>query len=293
MALGFFDGIHRGHIEVINDALKYKDDNTKTIIVTFTHALWKEGGIQKREITSVNLKEKILSDLGVDAVVYLEFSKVKDIEPNDFLKIIFDRFKVVHFSTGFNYHFGKKAAGGLGELKTFAAENKISATSIEPVCYEGEPLSSTRIRNAIENGEMEKANEMISRPFSVLSLVVHGRALGRTLGIPTINQLLPETQVLPKFGVYASFVKFDNKTYYGVSNIGVKPTISEHEAPICETHILNFDGDLYSKMVRVEIIDFIRPEMKFNSLDELKTQMKKDSLKANDILTYSDNNKVI
>lgn len=262
-------------------------------MVTFTHALWKEGGIKKREITSANLKEKLLSELGVDAVVYLEFSKVKDFEPHEFLNIIFNEFSVIHFSTGFNYRFGKGASGGLQQLKQFAEEHDISADSIDPVCFEGEPLSSTRIRNAIENGDIDKANEMLSRPFTVLSLVVHGRALGRTLGIPTINQLLPETQVLPKFGVYASFVRFDNRTYYGVSNIGVKPTISEHEAPICETHILNFSGDLYSKTVRVEIIDFIRPEMRFGSLDELKLQMKKDSLKAKEILIYRDSTKVI
>lgn len=208
---------------------------------------------------------------------YLDYEKVKDTEPRDFIKEICSVFNIKYISSGFNYRFGKKAAGGTDDLKKIAEEFGAKAVSLAPVCFGGRPLSSTRIRAAMEKGEAQRASLMLSRPFAFYGTVVHGHELGRTLGIPTINQLIPETQILPKFGVYASTVLIDGKVYFGVSNVGVKPTVSQNEAPLCETYILGFIGDLYGRKLKVDILKFIRPEMKFKSIELLKEQMTKDS----------------
>lgn len=281
-ALGFFDGVHKGHAAVIKSAI---DKGLKTVAVTFENAVWKkENGKPGGEITSKALKEKILASLGVDAVVYLDYLRVKDMEPRNFIKALCSFFNIKHISAGFNYRFGKGASAGINELKEYCREFGIEVSAVSPVCLKGQPLSSTRIREALVSGAVDEANRMLGRPFAFYSEVVHGRQIGRTLGTPTINQILEPTQLLPKFGVYASTVSIDGKEYFGVTNIGVKPTIAEHLAPLCETHIIGFSGDLYGQILQVDIIKFIRPEMKFESLIKLKEQMKKDSHSAEEAL---------
>lgn len=277
-ALGFFDGVHKGHTAVIKSAA---DKGLQTIVVTFENAVWKtDNGKPCGEITSKALKERILKSLGVDAVIYLDYPKVKNMEPGDFIKNLCSFFNLKFISAGFNYRFGKEASAGIGELKGYCRELDTEVSAIAPVCLNGQPLSSTRIREALSSGAADKALEMLGRPFAFYSEVVRGRQIGRTLGTPTINQVLEPTQLLPKFGVYASLVYIDGKEHFGVTNIGVKPTIAEHLAPLCETHIIGFSGDLYGQVLQVDIIKFIRPEMKFENLDKLKEQMNKDSCSA-------------
>jgi riboflavin kinase/FMN adenylyltransferase len=283
-ALGYFDGVHLGHIKVIKKAA---EKGIQTVVITFDRLSWKiENGKPCREITTSQQKEGIFKELGVDAVCYLEFEKIKDMEPSEFVKKICSALNIVFISTGFNYRFGKNAAGGTENLKEYAARCQAETVAVEPVCFGGKTLSSTRIRGLIEEGKVDGAALMLSRPFGFLREVVHGRELGRTLGIPTINQLIPNEQILPKFGVYASKVFIDGKVYCGVTNVGVKPTVSVNEAPLSETHILDFDGDLYGKVLRTDLIKFCRPEMKFDNISLLKEQMKKDSANARRILKY-------
>jgi riboflavin kinase/FMN adenylyltransferase len=141
--------------------------------------------------------------------------------------------------------------------------------------FEGEPISSTRIRRCLQEGDIELANKMLGYPFTFRSEVLHGDARGRTLGFPTVNQRLPEGLCVPKFGVYESRAEVDGKLYKAFTNIGLRPTYRV-ETPLCETHIFDFDGDLYGKTVRVELIRYIREEKIFSDINELKEQLTND-----------------
>lgn len=278
VSLGFFDGVHLGHAAVIKAAVR---QNLQTAVVTFSHNPGKtDNGQPIDEITCPALKEQILTSLSVDAVMYLDFKKVCGMEPAQFIDMLCSTLNVKYISSGFNYRFGKNAKAGVRELEAICAPRGIEVCSIAPVCVGGLPLSSTRIRSLISDGDVKKAAVLLGRPFAFYSEVVHGRQLGRTLGTPTINQLLPETQLLPRFGVYASIVHVGGGLLPAVTNVGVKPTISDNNAPLAETYILGFEGDLYGETVRVDIMEFIRPEMRFGGLEELREQMKRDSQKA-------------
>lgn len=283
VALGFFDGVHRGHAQVIEAAVR---QGLKNAVVTFSQTPGKkENGQPVPQITCKALKEKIFASMSVDTVVYLDFEKVKDMEPADFIEMLTSIFNVKYISTGFNYRFGKGAAAGVQELEKICTPRGIEVCTVAPVYIGGLPLSSTRIRSLIADGDVKKAAELLGRPFAFYSDVIHGRRLGRTLGIPTINQLLPKTQLLPQFGVYASVAHVDGRMLAAVTNIGVKPTVADNEAPLAETHIIGYDGDLYGAEIQVDIIKFIRPERRFSGLDALREQMKCDSEKAFKIIS--------
>lgn len=282
VALGFFDGVHLGHAKVIEAAAS---KGLRTAVVTFSDSPGKgENQTPLPQITSRELKEKIFASMSVDTVVYLDFEKVKDLGPEQFIEMLESVFNVKFISSGFNYRFGKGACAGVRELRELCEPRGIKVETVEPVCVGGAPLSSTRIRALIADGDVRAAARLLGRPFAFYSKVVHGRSLGRTLGIPTINQLLPKSQLLPRFGVYASAVHIGERTLPAVTNVGVKPTVSDNGAPLAETHILGFEGDLYGEYVQVDLIDFIRPERRFGGLDELRRQMQEDSKKAYEVL---------
>ena len=148
--------------------------------------------------------------------------------------------------------------------------------SANDVVYEGETVSSTAIRNMLLNGDIVKAWQFLGYPYTISSTVIHGAELGRAIGFPTINQIFSKGQLVPKFGVYASQVLIDGYYYRAMTNIGMKPTVNYGGMPLAETHIIDFSGDLYGKYVRLNLMEFIRPEQKFGSLDELKRQITED-----------------
>lgn len=282
LALGFFDGVHRGHAAVISAAAK---KGLKTVVVTFDHSPGKtEGGRPVPEITSRALKERILASLSVDDVVYLDFARVRDMEPERFIGLLCEKYRISYIGSGFNYRFGRGASAGAGELEKLCIERGIEVGATAPVCVGGLPLSSTRIRSLIADGCVKEAAELLGRPFGILGEVVHGRKLGRTLGIPTINQPLPPPQLLPRFGVYASVAHVGGKRYAAVTNVGVKPTVADGLAAGAETYIIGFEGDLYGEVIKVDLVDFIRPEQKFGGIEELRIQMENDAQKAGKIL---------
>jgi len=288
-ALGYFDGVHLGHAEVINKALS---QGLKTAVVTFSHNPGKKAdGRPVPEITLPALKEKILESMSVDFCIYLDFDKVRNLEPEEFIDLLTEKLNVKYISCGFNYRFGKGASADVRRLDEICRPKGIKVYTTEPVCVGGKPLSSTRIRSCIASGDVKCAMELLGRPFAVYGEVVHGRRLGRVLGTPTINQLLPPPQLLPRFGVYASVTHVGDTLYPSVTNIGVKPTVSSNEVAGSETYIIGFDGDLYGKVIQVDLIEFLRPEMKFESVDRLKEQMGRDTEKAKAISTGFINNK--
>ena len=161
-------------------------------------------------------------------------------------------------------------------MEKIGARYGIRVRIVEDVCLDGKLISSTHIRELIRNGEIEQANRLLGYEWQFKLPVIHGNELGRKMCFPTINQILPETNVMPRFGVYKSYVLVRGRNYRGITNIGIRPTIKNSTGVICETHILNFDGDLYGENIAVSLCKFIRPERRFADIEELKAQIARD-----------------
>lgn len=279
VALGAFDGLHIGHRAVIEKALQ---SGFMPVVFTFWDNPAEALTGTCRYLTTVEEKLRVLESWGVRAVVMPDFKAVAGWEPERFLKMLHTELCAGLVSCGADFSFGKKAAGNVALLSNFCEENGIELKITDAVLYKGERVSSTRIRNAMERGDMEDVTMMLGRPFSFEFEVVHGNHLGRTIGIPTINQTLPEKFILPRFGVYASAVHVEGNVYCGVTNVGVKPTVGSEKA-LSETWMPDFSGDLYGKTLRLELLGFIRDERKFPSLEALRSVIEENAVTAKEI----------
>jgi riboflavin kinase/FMN adenylyltransferase len=285
VALGFFDGVHLGHVKVIKTAKSY---GLKTVVVSFEQhpdEVLKDKTVLR--LMTNEQKEQVLEELGVDILVYLNFGVIKDLSPEQFIvDILKKQLNTIAVFCGFNYKFGKGAVAGVQELESLSSHYGFKVKSLPPLNINDIPVSSTRIRVLIEKGEIEKANILLGRPFSIRFEVIHGRKLGRSLGTPTMNQSLPLWFIKPRFGVYATTVLIAGKHFPAVTNVGKKPTVGTFgsDAILAETYIPNFNEDLYGKTITVEFMQFIRDEMKFDSIEELKVQIFKDVEKALEIV---------
>ncbi len=281
IALGTFDGLHAGHKAVITAE---KTEYQRKLALMFTkHPQLSLKGEAPGALITPEKEKEILSGWGVTAE-YVDFSQICNLTPEAFVDdILIKKFNASSVACGFNYRFGKDASGDAKALLRLCAEREIKVTVVDAVEYENETVSSTRIRQALREGRMKDVKNMLGRYFSYDFLVVHGDERGRVLGSPTINQFFDEDFAVPQFGVYASFTVVDGKKYPSVTNIGVRPTFKNSEKR-SETNILGFNGDLYGKHPEVFIVEKMREEMKFSSLDELKSQIDKDKESALAIL---------
>lgn len=280
VALGNFDGIHLGHRKIVDNCVqKAREEGLVSLVWSFRrhpeHIL--KGNFSSGNIISLSDKEAILKEAGIDHLFLEDFERVRNLTPEEFCeKILIRQLSARFVFCGFNFRFGKNGAGDAAFLKEYLASKGIEVFAEEPVCMGGASVSSTRIRALLAEGEMEEVQILLGRPYSIRFPVLHGKRLGRTLGFPTLNQAFPEEYVTPKKGVYAVRVIFDGKNYFGVCNVGSRPTVDDDDQVIAETHLLDFSGDLYGKEVRVEFHRFLRAETKFSSLEELKLQIGKD-----------------
>lgn len=285
VALGFFDGVHLGHNKIIKSVVSSKKDGLVPTVLTFSKSpceyieKLKEGKVAY--LTTNETKEKIFEDLGVEQLYSLDFSSIKDMPAEQFVsKILVETLNAEKVFCGFNYHFGSGGKSDATTLKNLCCEYGVQVITIEPVTYKDEVISSTRIRKALTNGEIEEANAMLGRCFYYDFVITKGNQIGRTIEAPTLNQPFPENFVLPKFGVYASAVKIENAIYCGVTNIGVKPTIGKYN-PLSETFVpQNNLVEMYGKQAKVMLIKFLRTEQKFDGIESLHKQIVKDSEKA-------------
>ena len=280
-ALGSFDGLHLGHRQVIGNTLSAP--GLRPAVITFQQN--PSFSLQKKPVPLLTTNEQklaLLKEMGVEVVYLLPFDRIRDMEPEDFVEALYRVCRVRALSCGFNFRFGKNGRGDAGLLKELCREKGIELSVTPPVSVAGETVSSTRIRACLEQGDVQQAGQLLGRPFGYDFEVTHGRQLGRTWGTPTINQPFPQGYVLPRFGVYASLVEVEGQKYYGVTNIGVKPTVGS-DCALSETWIPEFSGDLYGKKVPVELLDFIRPERKFDSLDQLKNEILENGVLARKI----------
>ena len=278
-ALGMFDGVHIGHIGVINSVLgqvnRGRQENLSPAVFTF-RTLYKSGG----SILPYKMKFDMLKAAGVKTVYSSDFESVRDLSAEEFVRrILIGKMNCKHVSCGWNFRFSKNAGADSEDLRRICSKHGIEVCIVPPVEVDGAAVSSTRIRTAIRGGDISSANRMLGYDLTYELEVVEGAKLGRTLGFPTINQIIPELCVLPKFGVYKSRVLIDKVTYNGVTNIGVKPTVDNNltplplPLPLIETHVPGFNTDIYGQTVRVSLLEFIREEKKFSSTHELKSQI--------------------
>lgn len=283
VALGFFDGLHKGHRNVISLAAAEKANGLTPVCFTFSKSpksvLFKTPG--KALMTNED-KIKTLESLGIERTYQADFEKIMNMSAKDFAqKILIDTLKAEKLFCGFNYRYGKNGEGSAETLKSFCESKGITLTVVPATESEGEVISSTLIRKLITDGNVKRANELLCSRFGFSAVIEHGKRLGRELGTPTINQPLCSELVVPRFGVYASIVTLESgETYCGVTNIGIKPTVGGN-TPLCETWMPKYKGkEIYGQSADVRLIEFIRPEKKFSGIDELKNAILANSKTA-------------
>lgn len=288
VALGNFDGVHRGHQAVIGAAISAaRMAGRPSLVATFDPhpSLFFRPETPPFALTSLPQKLDLLRGLGVDAAIVIPFNAAlaglsAEAFAGDWLA---DRLGVSHVVTGEDFTFGKGRSGSAETLKQLGAGLGFTANAMRPVTADAETISSTRIREALTAGDMAEAARLLTRPFAIRAPVVHGEKLGRTIGVPTANQLLGPYQ-RPRYGVYAVRVKLpDGKVANGVANLGVRPMF-DPPRELLETWILDWSGDLYGTEPEVELIAWLRPEMKLDGLDALKAQIALDEADARAVL---------
>ncbi len=280
VALGTFDGLHKGHKSVITCALSFKEHGLIPCVLLFdSHPLAALCGKAPPEILQPSQRDAIIKNLGLETKT-VEFNRIKDYSCREFFeKIILGTLNAGAVCCGMNFRFGKNNSGDCETLKTLCEEYSVKLKISPSVDFDGQPVSSTRIRKAIENGDIPAANSMLGREFGYLLTVVSGDQRGRLIGAPTINQHFDENFVIPQFGVYSSVAVIGETEYPGVTNIGNRPTFNGSDLR-SETCILGFSGNLYGKNVEVRLLEYLRPEKKFESLEALGVQIKLDSEKS-------------
>ncbi len=286
IALGFFDGLHKAHMRVLSEAVKKASSGFTPAVLLFDgHPRSIISGKRIPFLLQSSIRDEKLREMGLQTLC-VSFSEIKDMSPEEFVEeILVKRFSAGAVVCGFNYAFGRNAAGNPELLKKICMQHEISVTVVEDVTWKGEDVSSTRIRRAVSEGNMEDVTALSGFPFTFESEIFTGDRRGRLLGTPTVNQLIPEELAVPRFGVYASRVYAEGKEYTGVTNIGSRPTF-DGESVRSETYILDFSGDLYGKKVRIELYRFIRDERKFPDGDALKAQI---ALDVQSVVEYFEN----
>ena len=291
LALGNFDGLHGGHTSVLEAALsKAKEKDLVPAVLLFDeHPKKILFGKRPPMLMTEEMKNECFEQMGF-SIVTVSFEQAKDLSPKEFLTLIKKELNVRVICCGYDYRFGKGAAGSVETLTELCTEFGIELFAVEEKKFDGGAISSTRIRAEIEKGNIEKANAMLGREFSYKFEVVKGDQRGRTLGFPTANQFFPDDFVKPRSGVYASKVFLNNRWYPAVTNIGIRPTIGSGGFR-SETCILGFSDDLYGKELTVYLLSFMRDECKFEGLQQLKTAIAKDAETATEIFKRNGNGK--
>lgn len=280
VCLGKFDGFHIGHRELIDYAVSMKERGMQAVIFTFSVSPRLFQDIEGFSlIYTEEEKKEILEAAGVDVMISYPFDQMMfSMEPERFIEeVLVGKLDARMVIVGKDFHFGHNRSGDITLLERLSEKYGYEVKAFDKVTYEDEVVSSTRIRTCIQEGRMEEANRMLGRPYFIMGEVLHGRKIGRTLGMPTINMVPQAVKLLPPNGVYASRTWIDGREMEGISNVGIKPTVGAEESRLIETFIFNYSGDLYGKVLKVDLYEFERPEQKFASLEQLKHRMELDT----------------
>ncbi|MBP3578593.1 MAG: bifunctional riboflavin kinase/FAD synthetase [Lachnospiraceae bacterium] len=283
ITLGKFDGVHLGHRMLMENVIMAKKNGCVPTVFTFDR--FPSQVLRKETVTSILVeeeKEQVLADLGIERYVLFPFhEKTASMEPEEFVEeILVKTMHVKELFVGADFRFGKGRRGNVALLETLAEKHEILFKAVDKRMFKGAEISSSRIRDCIVNGEMEDVTAMLGIPYQISGKIIHGRNLGHTIGVPTINQGIPEGKILPRLGVYCAKVTVENKEYYGIANVGCKPTVQEEIIYGVETHLFACNEDLYEKQAKTELLHFVRPEQKFASVEQLIQQLKEDKKTA-------------
>lgn len=292
LALGVFDGLHRGHQAVIAEAIRSaREIGGLAGVVTFwPHPI--QVVAPHRAPAAIILheahREKVLSALHLDLLITIEFDEsFANQEPEEFFEELRGAPFLRSIAVGQDWKFGRKRRGDVDLLSSLARLNDIEVTAVAPVKEGGERISSTRIRQALRDGNLDAVERMLGRRYSVMGVVCEGRKLGRELGFPTAN-LVPDEEQLPLEGVWAVRVLVDEELVPGMANLGSRPTVSDEPELLLEVNLFDWDGELYGHSIEVVFVERIRDIEKFQGLEELVAQLKRDREKAKGILSKSD-----
>ena len=252
--IGNFDGVHLAHKKLIE---KTKISGYRTLVITFEN-------INKENFSLTNRKQKIsyLEELEIDYLIIIPFAAIKNVFYNEFIKAL-KKMKVKYITCGTNFRFGFKREGDIIDLK-----NNFKVTVFEDILINDEKVSTSLIKEYLIDGKIDKANELLEKPYKIIGEVTQGNKIGRQLGFPTAN-IDYGSYLLPKNGVYLSLVKYNNQEYIAMTNIGFNPTLNEQKKKRLEAHIIDFNEEIYGKTIEISFIKYLREEKKFNSKEEL------------------------
>ncbi len=282
IALGFFDGVHIGHGELMKRT-KQRAAELRAMPSVLSFDVHPDTLVFGREVPLINSaigrEEIIRRCYGIENVVFIHFNRhVMQMDWRDFLEDLIRDLQICHIVVGHDFCFGYKGLGTAARLRDYCAEHGLGCDVIPPVMLDGQIVSSTHIRELIAAGQIEEANRWLGHPHTLADTVHSGYHLGRKLGTPTINMFFPHGVVVPRHGVYASKVFLESgENYIAVTNVGVRPTVSQDERVSVESHLLDYSGNLYGRQARVEFYAFLREEIKFESFEALSRQIHRDA----------------
>ncbi len=278
ICLGNFDGVHIGHRTLLRSAAKMRDERFPTARCgVFCFRTPPSSVLAKEPIPQLSsLQEKLhaFAEEGMEFAILADFAELHTLPHEQFAKdILQDACHCVAAVCGFNYHYGHR---GLGTPETLCKAFGGAALVVDEVTIDGLTVSSSRIRALLSEGDVASAARLLTHPYTLTAPVLHGKALGRRLDAPTVNQKFPSGMLIPRYGVYLTQCTVGEQSYRGISNVGVRPTVETDTSPNCETYLFDFKDELYGRELQVSFLRFIRPERRFDSTEELRRQIAED-----------------
>lgn len=293
-AIGFFDGLHKGHVKVIETAVNLaKEQGFESAVVTFhphPRVVLSKQADDVKYITTLEEKERLLKELSVDRLYIITFNQeLSLLSPQAFVEHFLIGLHMKHVVAGFDYSYGYKGEGRMEDMEALA-NGRLKTTTVAKVEEQGEKVSSTRIRKLLTKGHVADVNDLLGRPFRIEGEVIHGKKRGRTIGYPTANLKIDETSFTPAVGIYAVRVIYENKTYDAMASIGYNPTFKDNRTDVSiEVNIFDFDKFIYGENLVVEWYAYIRDEIKFSSVESLIERLEQDERETKSILNSKDN----
>lgn len=283
-AIGFFDGVHKGHQAVIQEAKDIaKKTNKDSAVITFDPhpSVVLQNKKDVDYITPLQDKIRKIENLEVDHLYIIHFNKeLSKLSPQAFIDHFIVSLHITHLVAGFDFTFGHKGKGNMQNIQNYTSDELLVST-VERLDYQSEKISSTRIRSALNDGNVVESERLLGRPYSMMGEVIHGDKRGRTIGYPTANLKVMDEYFKPKIGVYAVEMEFDGKLWYGMASLGYNPTFTDERDNIkIEVHIFDFNQDIYGKIIEIKWKKYIRDELKFANAEELIEELEEDESKV-------------
>lgn len=278
VTLGKFDCLHRGHQKLIERVKELSSDEIQSVVCAFDMG-------KNSLLTGEERKERLEQE--VDCFIACPFTKeIREMEAEQFIaQILVEKFHAAVVVVGTDFRFGHEKRGDVAMLEEYAVQYGYRLEVIEKETYQGREISSTYVREALTEGNVTLANNLLGYVYGAEGIVEHGHQLGRALGFPTMNIAWDEHKIAPKFGVYACEIEIDSQHYYGIGNVGIKPTVENEPHLLTEVYVFDYSGDTYGKRVKVWFHEFERPETKFASVDELKARVDQDIIYGKNFFT--------